>query len=153
MHEPPDPLHQLPEDVQRALGDHLSRLRHDLGKYVHLQVRWLGPGASPEALREALAADLLETRRGPAGVVDAVALWHALRPPLIGAAPLEGGAIVDLSGDADVEAITHAMAQIARVIEALRRGSDDPETVDAGIAAARAVTAACRSLWSRIRGR
>jgi len=61
----------------RAAAD---RVRHDLGKYVHLEARWLDHEAPVEELREALAHDLLRTRRGPQGDEDCVQLWARLRP-------------------------------------------------------------------------
>ena len=56
------------------------RVRHDLGKYVHLEARWLGEDAIEADYREALRTDLLRTRRGPAGDEDCAALWATLRP-------------------------------------------------------------------------
>lgn len=152
MATPADPLSELPSGAREPLRDHLSRLRHDLGKYVSLQVRWLGEGADPGALRQALAADLLETRRGPQEVTDAPTLWAQLRPALAGEAPLEGGVIVDLSADADFRRLDEAMVRIAEVVRDLRSGVDGPQTVAAGIEAAQIVSGACRALWSRLQG-
>lgn len=56
------------------------RVRHDLGKYVHLEARWLGEDATDGEYRDALRTDLLRTRRGPAGDEDCVTLWARLRP-------------------------------------------------------------------------
>lgn len=61
-----------------------ARARHDLGKYISFQARWLEPGAPVDALRDALREDLLRTRKGPDGVVTAAALWRELREPLVG---------------------------------------------------------------------
>lgn len=57
-----------------------QQVRHDLGKYVHLEARWLGEDASAADFREALRVDLLRTRRSPSGEVDCQALWATLRP-------------------------------------------------------------------------
>lgn len=54
-------------------------VRHDLGKYVHLEARWLGEDSSAADFREALRVDLLRTRRGPTGDVDCQELWRRLR--------------------------------------------------------------------------
>ena len=139
-------------EAREALAAHLSRLRHDLGKYVSLQVRWLGDDADPASLREALAADLLATRRGPSGTVDALALWAEFRPALFGEAPLPDGPTVDLTGDADLARLDAGMAEIALAIAGLRAGDLDAEGVRRGAGAAARVAEACRALWARARG-
>lgn len=63
----------------------LRTARHDLGKYIAFQVRWLAPDCSDADLREALVADLRETRRGPDGVETAWDVWARLRPALAAA--------------------------------------------------------------------
>jgi len=55
-------------------------VRHDLGKYVHLEARWLGEDATAVDYRDALRTDLLRTRRGPQGDEDCLTLWFRLRP-------------------------------------------------------------------------
>ena len=57
-----------------------DRVRHDLGKYVHLEARWLGEDSTESEYREALRTDLLRTRRGPNGDEDFRTLWSRLRP-------------------------------------------------------------------------
>ncbi len=141
----------LPGELRRDVAEHLQRLRHDLGKYVSLQVRFLGEGAAPEARREALAADLLQTRRSPDGAVDAYTLWAERRPVLVGEAPLPGGDFVDLRQDVDLQRLDGAMAHIRTVIGALRAGAVDDAQLDEAIEAARQVTEACRSLAARAR--
>lgn len=143
---------ERPPEVRRALADHLSRLRHDLGKYVSLQVRWLGEDPDPAALREALEADLLGTRRGPSGTVDALAVWAEFRPALVGEAPLPDGPLVDLRGDPDLARLDAGMAEIARVVAALRADDLDADGVRRGARAAAEVAEACRALWTRARG-
>lgn len=147
-----DPLLALPRADRNALEDHLSRLRHDLGKYVSLQVRWLGEGAPADELARALAADLLETRRGPNGTLDAHTVWGEFRPALVGEQALDGGVRVDLSEDRDFAALDRAMDEVARVSAALRAGGADEATVASGVAAAGTVSGLCRRLWTRVRG-
>ncbi len=60
-----------------------AKAKHDLGKYIAFQARWIEPGAPVHDLREALRDDLVRTRRGPDGVVGAAALWAGLRGPLV----------------------------------------------------------------------
>lgn len=127
--------------MSKALSEPLARLRHDLGRYVSLQVRWLGDDPDPDALREALAADLLQTRRGPSGAVDALAVWGELRP-----------ALAELAGDPDFARIEVGMAGVARAIDGLRAGDLDRDGVRRGAAAAAEVADACRALWARARG-
>jgi hypothetical protein len=140
---------ELDAATRTDLVAHLARVRHDLGRYVALQQRWLGDDATAEARAEALAADLLATRRGPEGTTDAVTVWADLRPPLVGEAPLPGGAMVDLTGDADLERLDAAMRDVARAIEGLRAA--DASVVERGAAAAVEVAAACDALWRRWR--
>lgn len=59
-------------------------LRHDLGKYVCFEARWLDDSASEADLRAALANDLLRTRRTPSGELSAPQLYATLRPTLAG---------------------------------------------------------------------
>ncbi|MDP2306756.1 MAG: hypothetical protein Q8P18_12095 [Pseudomonadota bacterium] len=66
-----------------SLLEAASQARHDLGKYISFQARWIEPGAPIDTLRDALREDLLRTRKGPDGVFTAAALWRALREPLI----------------------------------------------------------------------
>jgi hypothetical protein len=58
--------------------------RHDLGKYICMNQRWLGDQSDLSERVGALQADLLRTQSGPGGTVDAFALWARLRPPLEG---------------------------------------------------------------------
>jgi len=123
-----------------AVADALDRLRHDLGKAIVLQTTWLGPGADPAEVRDALAADLLETRRSPRGIVSAVEVYAELRPEL---APFDG--------DPDRVTLDEAMTAVAKVTAALRAGTATDEEVARGVQAAREVADACRSLHRRWR--
>lgn len=62
----------------------LAIARHDLGKYIAMNLRWLPDDPSTEMLREALRTDLLKTRSAPSGDEDALCLWKRLRPSLAG---------------------------------------------------------------------
>lgn len=135
-----------------ALHDLLARLKHDLGKYVALQQRWLPPEATPDECGEALRADLLQTRRGPNGTQDALSVWREFRGQLFGEAALPDGTRVDGSLDVDVRAIDEHMSTIAKVIATL--GKDEPigaEQIRDGFAAADAVARACQRLNKRAR--
>ena len=136
-----------------ALADHVLRLNHDLGKYVSLQVRWLGEDPSIEDLRRAVEADLLSTRRGPDGSRSATSVWAEFRPGLVGEADLVGGARVDLSGDPDVVTLDQNMGVISKLAAALGSPSADTEAVERGVEAARVVAETCRSLARRVRAK
>lgn len=123
-----------------TLVEHVRRLRHDLGKYVSLQVRWLGDDPDPAALREALVQDLAHTRRGPDGSRTAPQVWAEFRSRLIEALP----------GNARVYAIESAMVQIEALLPHL--GALDDAQVDAGVAAGAEVSAACRALLGELLG-
>ena len=120
------------DDEQKARA---ARVKHDLGKYVAFQIRWLGPDADLAARRDALAADVLGTRKGPEGSTTAPELWRELR---IG---LEG-----LEGNPDLDAIDASIAVIEALLPSLRGGSTSEADVDRGIEAALAVADAAKRL-------
>ncbi|MBW1879888.1 MAG: hypothetical protein JRI25_15545 [Deltaproteobacteria bacterium] len=135
------------------MAEYLARVKHDLGKYICFQVRWLAPDASVQERRAALVADLTATRRGPGGSRDAASLWAALRPALVGEASLPGGATVDLSSDPLVQMIDEAIAVIAEVVPALGVDPVDEAAVGRAERAARKVSEACQDLVRRYRRR
>lgn len=139
----------LDPDTRTDLVAHLARVRHDLGRYVVFQQRWVAEGAGESERREALIADLLGTRRGPEGTVDAAALWAELRRPLVGEAPLPGGGRVDLAGDPDLARLDAAMGAVAEAIDGLRAGG--AIDLDATGRWAAEVAATCDSMWRRWR--
>lgn len=109
-----------------------NRVRHDLGKYVHLEARWLDHEASEEELREALAHDLCRTRRGPEGDESCVELWARLRPSV---AALDVGDIDRLVAD-----LGHGMSRL---------GGLDGAGLRALAEQARTLAEACRRLAER----
>jgi hypothetical protein len=135
-----------------SLREQLVRLKHDLGKYIAFQVRWLAADASATARREALTADLLGTRRGPEGVRDAPSVWAEFRPSLVGEAELPGGGRADLSDDITFQAIDADMTAIAALLPALADGTASSAAVDSGIEAALRVADAVRQLHRSTRG-
>jgi hypothetical protein len=143
----------LEPHTRDAVAEYVARVKHDLGKYVSFQVRWLGPEASVEDRRAALVADLTATRRGPEGSRDAASIWAALRPALVGEAPLPAGPTMDLSDDPLVQRIDEAIAVIAEVVSMLGEDPVDEAVVDRGEHAALAVSEACRDLVRRYRPR
>lgn len=136
-------------ELRVAALEHAARVKHDLGKYVAFQLRWLPPDAPLADRVDALRADLLSTRRGPDGAVDAPTLWAELRAPLVGEVPLPGGAHVNLSNDPAVVAIDAAIAEIRDVVAGL--DGADVALVEAGTRAALAVAEAARDLHRRLR--
>lgn len=129
-------------EVRRALRDHAARIKHDLGKYVAFQARWLDEGADPEDLREALAADLLATRRGPEGSVDVLTVWAGFRAPLVGEALLEDTHHIDLSASEPFRTLDAAVSALAPAVDALR--ADEEIDLARTRAAALAVAEACK---------
>ena len=85
-------------DLQDLLPQ-LEDLRHDLGKYIQFEQRFLEEPVAEAALRQALRADLLATRRGAAGSEAAWQVWAQLRP-------------AGLDGDPDVAQIDAGMARL-----------------------------------------
>jgi hypothetical protein len=133
-------MEYLPPAGLDALAQHLARARHDLGKYVAFQARWLPDGAGADELRAALLADLTRTRAAAGLVESAPEIWDRLRPALVGQAPLDDGSRVDLSGDADfleVEAhIAVVRAALPTLPAAPRPALEEARAAALGIAAA-----------------
>lgn len=115
--------------------------RHDLGKYVSLNLRFLAPDAEPAAVREALLADLTQTRRGPSGALEsAPEVWAACRARLgdVGAAP-------------ELAEVDAAIKQIQSSLPALVDDQLDAAALLALAQAARGVTAALTALTRRLK--
>lgn len=144
-------LDLLPLAARSALVAHVARLKHDLGKYVALRQRWLGAAAPLDERRAALADDLLSTRRGPEGTLDALSVWGEFRPALVGEAELPGGHRVDLTGDPDMDALDAGMVALADVVVALRAGDRSEDLVVRGSEASLVVSERCRALDKRLR--
>jgi hypothetical protein len=103
-----------------------ARARHDLGRYVALQTRFVGTDGPLEDLRDALESDLLHTRRSPSGDLDVAGVWAMVRDDLAGA---------DI---AEVDALVSGLARRAASLATL----DEPglrETATLALACAEAV--------------
>ncbi len=122
--------------------EHAARAKHDLGKYVAMQTRWLPEDAPAGELRAALMTDVLTTRRSDALTLSAPELWHVLRPPLAAAltaaelAPIDAAvarlaaAVAPLRDDAltlsELRALAEDARQVARELAALTRRLREP---------------------------
>lgn len=144
------PLPILTPALRTSLAEHAARLKHDLGKYVALQQRWLDSQASNDEIWKALQADLLSTRRGPDGHQDAVAVWCEFSPELLGARPFPSG-FVNLSADPDVASIVQCMQVIADGLDDLRSGTAHTVLQEQLKCAALEVAEACLRLARRAR--
>lgn len=144
-------LDELEADRRPAVLSLVTRLKHDLGKYVAFQARWLADDASEAERVQALRDDLLATRRGPEGSEDAVSVWTPYAEALTGTRPLDDGELVDLAADPDVQRLTLAMDRVRATLERLRAGAVPSAAVQEGLTAARDVAAACRDLHRRAR--
>lgn len=142
-------LEQTHPSLLPALREHIERSRHDLGKYISFQARNLPDPPSDQELREALVADLRETRRSGANLTDAETLWGTLRPSLSGQAELPDGGLVDLAGDPDFEALCRAMARVSAAIPLLHQASR--AELGEARAQARLVSECLSSLSKRVR--
>jgi hypothetical protein len=116
-------LGRVPAAALPALVRCLARARHDLGKYVAFQARWLGESPDTDELRAALLADLARTRSAGEAVESAPAVWARLRPALTGSAPLDDGTTADLRGDPDLEQVERGMSAIERALPGLARAT------------------------------
>ena len=120
-----------------ALLDAAQDARHDLGKYICMNQRWLGEQAPLAERLEALQADLLSTQSGPDGRVDAFALWARLRPPLLG------------SGS-ELAEVDDALARLAEKRSAIETGRADEATLAACTADCKAIADALKRLTRRL---
>lgn len=117
------------EDLSFQVAD----LRHDLGKYITFEVRFVGLDADTEALRRALRADLHETDKRGGAAEPAWRVWARLRPP-------------ELEHDPDVVAIDALIYSLERLaLETLDRAG-----LVAAAEQAAAVQAHCKALSLRV---
>ena len=130
---PPDPARTA------SIGEAVARARHDLGKYVAFEIRWLSPDPDPAALRAALRADVAATRREGDRVESAPALWDRLRPSLAA-----------LGDDPDLAAVDAAVEVLRDLLPDL--DAAPPERLAQGAAAAYAGADALTRLDRRVRG-
>jgi len=126
------------------------RLRHDVGKYVTMQQRWLGEEATLHDRCEALLIDVMQTRRGDS-TEDLFALWAQFEGVLCGVVCLSDGTRVDLTEDGDILAIKSNVSLLVDVVRGLSNEQPDPILVERGERATREISKACRSVSRRLR--
>ncbi len=124
-------LEDVPAEALDELIEDLSDLRHDLGKYITFEVRFLGAEPETEALRAALRADILRTHQRGEEHSAAWQVWERLRP-------------VMLEGDADFRRIEECLATLRSLDLAGPRAELEQAAALAG-----AVAEATRSLFRR----
>ncbi len=121
----------LPPAVLAPLVEVLADIRHDLGKYICFEQRFLAADAPLDQRRAALIADVGQTRRSGERVESAMDLWARMRP-------------AQLDGDEDVDFIDAEMGLLSQLWQAT-----DPSDVERALAAAQAIARATRSLHGR----
>ena len=121
----------LPPAALAPLVELLADIRHDLGKYICLEQRFLSSDASLDQRRAALIADVGQTRRSGETVETAMDLLARLRP-------------AQLDGDEDVDFIDAEMGLLSLLWQAT-----DPAGVERALAAVQAIARATRSLHGR----
>ena len=134
----------LHEVLELAYG-----LKHDIGKYITMQRRWMAPEHSFDDRVSALRADILETRRSGDSVSSAVEVWREFEPRLCGKEAIYGDVYVRLSDDPDISIIRVNMATLADVIAPLTTGQITEEQVTSGEQLADDIAQACRSFYRR----
>jgi hypothetical protein len=112
----------------------VARIRHDLGKYVALQQRWLPADPSLGLLREALVADLLQTHRSTAGASDVEAIWAGL---------VDARAVAQ---DRAMDELSRAVDRLVAGLGPLRDGTADRPALEALSAEALEIARLCRAL-------
>lgn len=119
-----------------SLADAAARARHDLGRYVAMQVRWVGVDGPPGELREALVLDLRHTRRDPEGDQGVAEVWAACRPAL------------EPAGAAALAPVDEVVAELARRAVGLEQmdAATLAETATLALTCAERVRALARAL-------
>ncbi len=125
------------------------RLKHDLGKYLTLSLRWLPEQASPHERREALREALLETRRAVSGPMTAAQVWEPFHALLSGEAEADDGSRLALAADPDVALLSSLMEHLGAVAARWPTWTDDD--VERAIAEALRVPEAIQRLIRRLR--
>lgn len=119
-------VEDVPTDQLERLVEMLADVRHDLGKYLTLGVRFAGEEPGEHDLREALRSDLLRTARRPSGDEAAWEVWARLRPEGLDADPdvqrIDAGIAVLEAAELSVprEGLMAVAAQAAAVSDATR---------------------------------
>lgn len=126
--------------MSQELVEAAAAAKHDLGKYVAFQARWLAPDASDADRLEALQADVLHTRRSAEGSEDAPSLWRRLRPGLAA-----------LEADADLVAVDQAISALTTHVPGLTAGTLAGEDLQHCATQARAVATHLAALHRRLR--
>ena len=120
-------VEDVPASELADLVERLADIRHDLGKYLTLGVRFAGDDPGEEDLRDALRSDLLRTARRPSGDEAAWHVWARLRPAGLDADPdvcrIDAGVAALEAADlgAPRGALMELAAQAAAVADATRR--------------------------------
>jgi len=124
-----------------ALVEVAAKAKHDLGKYIAFQCRWLPEDAGKEDWIQALRSDLVETRRGPDGSEGAVEIWARLKP-----------SFASLGSDPDIHQIEGAMRRIEAGLPYLERGDLDVNALHTMAEDARCVATHLAALHRRLKG-
>jgi len=122
------------------LREAAAKAKHDLGKYIAFQTRWLPEDANHQDWTKALYSDLVQTRRGPNGVESAVAIWERIRSDFAA-----------LGKDDDVSGVDDAIAAIRELMPALEREEITPENAENLAQASREVAQRLAALHKRLK--
>ena len=123
-----------------VLREAAARAKHDLGKYIAFQTRWLPESADHQEWTAALQADLLQTRRGPNGAESAVSIWERIRD--------EFG---ELEDDKDIAGVEAAFGTIRTLMPALEGGEITSQDAQVLAQASREVAGRLAALHKRLR--
>jgi hypothetical protein len=123
-----------------GLIESAAKAKHDLGKYIAFQSRWLPDDAGVEDWTQALRSDLMETRRGPDGSEGAVEIWARLKPDF-----------ATLQGDPDIHQIDGAMLRIGAGLPYLESGGLDLSALHTMAEDARCVATHLAALHRRLK--
>ena len=92
-------LEQLDHSEWTQIEPIIRAIRHDLGKYICFEQRFIMSVDDPDELRRALFSDLFRTRRMGEDAEDCGQVWQRIRP-------------AELDKDPDIEVIDQAIGDI-----------------------------------------
>ncbi len=126
----------MSEELLRAA----AAAKHDLGKYVAFELRWLPPEPSQQELLAALRRDLLRTRSSGEKTEDCTQVWARVRVGL-----------ETLPDPDELAQLDDVVASLGRALPALRTGELERADLNVLVFRAKRLSLMLSSLHKRLR--